>query len=206
MSRGRLEAFSDGIFAIVITLLFLEIKLPSNAEPSIAWLIELSPLLGVCILSFWIVGTYWVAHHTILSFAPHVDRRLLYLNLLLLLCIVMTPFATKMLAEHPGNLVALGFYGTVLSGINLIGTAIWLRATAHANTLSTQRVRQIISLIHAAPVAVYILGFGLGFFNPWFSLALYAFVPAFFSLPNPWLERVTQQASNTLGMVSQETE
>lgn len=198
MTRDRLEAFSDGVFAIVITLLFIDIHLPDNADPSIAMLRGLVPSVGVFILTFWIVGTYWVAHHTILNFVATVDRSLLYLNLFLLLGIVITPLPAKMLAEHPTNLIALGAYAIVLSFINLIGVAIWLRVTASSTTPESRRVRRNIALIHSSPIAIYAIGFLFGIINPWISLGFYVIVPIFFTLPNPWIEDLVQKAKQLL--------
>ena len=198
MTAARLQGFSDSVFAFVITFLFLDVRLPLGVEPSLASLWGETPRLGVFVLTFWIVGTYWVAHHMILTFAKEVDRRLLYMNLLFLLTVVLVPLPTKMLAEHLMNQAAIGVYGAALSMVNLVGTAIWLRVTAGANTGEARRARRNIALIHAAPVIVYAVGLAVAAIAPRLALALYVCVPAFFSLPNPWLERHTQQAFSTL--------
>jgi uncharacterized membrane protein len=194
MTSARIQAFSDGVFAFVITFLFFDIKLPADVEPTLSLLWREAPRLGIFVLTFWIVGTYWVAHHMILSFAKEVDRRLLYMNLLLLLAIVLMPLPAKMLAEHPTNLVAIGAYGTVLSIANLVGTSIWLRLTANSVGGAARRARLDIAFIHAAPIVVYAVGLGAATFTPNLGLALYACVPAFFSLPNPWLDNRTRRA------------
>ena len=83
MNKGRLEAFSDGVFAIVITLLILDVRLPPGVHVSIGALWQLLPRLATFVLSFVVVGVYWVAHHNMMHFIERVDRSLLWLNLLL---------------------------------------------------------------------------------------------------------------------------
>ena len=85
MSKGRLEAFSVGVFAIVIALLILDVRLPAGVHVSIAALEQVLPRIATFVLSFVVVGVYWVAHHNMLHFIERVDRSLLWLNLLLLL-------------------------------------------------------------------------------------------------------------------------
>lgn len=197
MNAARLIGFSDAVFAFVITFMFLDIRLP-DVVPSLAMLWSQSARMGVFLLTFWIVGTYWVAHHMILGFAKTVDRRLLYLNLLLLLCIVLIPLPTKMLAEYPSNRVAIACYGAVLSLANLFGTAIWLRVTADARGATARQARSMIAAIHAAPIVVYVAAMAVATVSPICALVLYVCVPAFLSLPNPWLEKRTRAALRVL--------
>jgi len=104
MSKGRLEAFSDCVFSIVATLLILDVHLPTGAGIAAASLRGLLPKVGVFLLSFVMVGMYWVAHHNMLHFLRQVDRNLLYLNLLLLLCVVFIPFPTSLHRQVPPGL------------------------------------------------------------------------------------------------------
>src|SRR4029453_6516358 len=92
MNKARLEAFSDGVFAIVITLLILNIHVPDGRTLTLRSLWPLVPPVATFVLSFIIVGVYWIAHHHMLHFVTEVNRRLLWLNLLLLLSVVFIPF------------------------------------------------------------------------------------------------------------------
>jgi uncharacterized membrane protein len=100
MSKQRLEAFSDGVFAIVITLLILEVHLPIEGELTWTALAPALPHVLAFILSFVLVGTYWIAHHTMWGFVGKVDRYLLWLNLVLLLTVVFIPFPAALLGSH----------------------------------------------------------------------------------------------------------
>lgn len=99
LSTARMEAFSDGVFAVAITLLVLTLEVPQIADSVVTselWpkLLELWPKLLSYVLSFLLVGIYWVAHHNTFHYITGTDRTLLWLNLLLLLCIVFIPFPT----------------------------------------------------------------------------------------------------------------
>ena len=106
MNKTRLEAFSDGVFAIVITLLILNVHVPDGRTLTLQSLRPLVPPLATFVLSFIIVGVYWVAHHHMLHFVTHVNRRLLWLNLLLLLSVVFIPFPASLLGTGFNNPVA----------------------------------------------------------------------------------------------------
>jgi len=92
MPKHRLESFSDGVFAIVITLLILNIHLDRDQELTLQTLASLGPEMLAFALTFVIVGVYWVSHHSMMHMIKAVDRRLLWLNLLLLLAVVFIPF------------------------------------------------------------------------------------------------------------------
>ncbi|WP_415947803.1 TMEM175 family protein [Streptomyces sp. KLOTTS4A1] len=98
---GRVEAFSDGVFAIVITILVLEIKVPDDAGPHL-WsaLAEQWPHYAAYVVSFMVIGVMWVNHHTIFNHLKRADRPLLFLNLLVLMVVSVIPWTTAVLAEH----------------------------------------------------------------------------------------------------------
>ncbi|GAA0293123.1 TMEM175 family protein [Streptomyces polychromogenes] len=98
---NRVEAFSDGVFAIVITILVLELKVPEE-QGSALWhgLLEQWPHYAAYLVSFLIIGVMWVNHHTIFSHLKRVDRPLLFLNLMVLMVVSVIPYTTNILAEH----------------------------------------------------------------------------------------------------------
>jgi uncharacterized membrane protein len=123
LSTNRLEAFSDGVFAVAITLLVLNLQVPQIAVVS-----ELVPKLGALwpkllsyALSFVIVGIYWVAHHNTFHYIKRSDRNLLWLNILLMMRIVFIPFPTALLGQYPEQQVSVIIYaGTlVITGLVL---------------------------------------------------------------------------------------
>src|SRR5215469_4861142 len=124
MNKSRLEAFSDGVFAIVITLLILDIHAPSTASLSVHDLRPLLPHIATFVLSFIIVGVYWVAHHHMLHFIRQVDRNLLWLNLLLLLCVVFIPFPASLLGTGFANALVVRLESSSNPGV----TPLSLRA------------------------------------------------------------------------------
>jgi uncharacterized membrane protein len=99
LTTNRLEAFSDGVFAIAITLLVLELNVPTGDH---LWhdLKEEWPSFAAFFVSFWVIGIIWVNHHGVLDHLGRADRPILYLNLLLLLTVVFIPFPTALLADH----------------------------------------------------------------------------------------------------------
>jgi uncharacterized membrane protein len=191
MSKQRLEAFSDGVFAIVITLLILEVHLPTEGELTWAVLAQALPHVLAFILSFVLVGTYWIAHHNMWGFVGKVDRYLLWLNLVLLLTVVFIPFPAALLGSHLTDPIAVTLYGLSLALVNAAGTCVWLYAMKRDLRVRgvPDRFVRFVAIIHSAPIAVYLLGIALASAHVAGSLVLYAAVPIFFILPNPLIDR-----------------
>ncbi len=99
MNRGRVEAFSDGVFAIAITLLVLTIAQPSDYHALAHQLAERWPSLAAYVVSFMVIGIEWVNHHTVFTHCQRIDRTMFYLNLLLLMTIVFIPYPTEVFGE-----------------------------------------------------------------------------------------------------------
>ena len=193
MSKGRLEAFSDGVFAIVITLLILDVHLPPGVHVSISALEQLLPRIATFVLSFLVVGVYWVAHHNMMHFVERVDRSLLWLNLLLLLCVVFIPFPASFLGTDLHSPLVVRLYGVSLMATNAAGTLFWSYATLGSRLAKVEVSRDFawrIVAIHSSPIAVYASAVALATITLRLSLTLFALVPLFFILPNPWLKRV----------------
>jgi len=192
MNKSRLEAFSDGVFAIVITLLILDIHAPSTASLSVHDLHPLLPHIATFVLSFIIVGVYWVAHHHMLHFIRQVDRNLLWLNLLLLLCVVFIPFPASLLGTGFANALVVRLYGCTLIATNAAGLFFWLYAISHRELAVAHLSRDFalwVSKIHSSPILVYAVAVAIAGWSTAVSLILFAAVPLFFILPNPFLKR-----------------
>jgi uncharacterized membrane protein len=133
--RERLVFFSDAVFAIAITLLALDIRIPelvgvvTNATLAEA-IGELGPRLFAYALSFAVVGLFWLAHWRRYLLVEHVDETLVFLNLILLGFIALIPFPTAILGEHGDLAVSVVLYVVILSGAGLMGTATWLYAAS----------------------------------------------------------------------------
>jgi uncharacterized membrane protein len=201
MNKTRLEAFSDGVFAIVITLLILNVHVPDGRTLTYQSLRPLVPPLATFVLSFIIVGVYWVAHHHMLHFVTQVNRRLLWLNLLLLLSVVFIPFPASLLGTGLNNPLAVRLYGLSLIATNLSGLFFWLYSSSHAELMVpslTKSFARTVVVIHSSPMLGYGLAVVLAGWSTKASLILYAAVPLFFILPNPFLERRIGAATKSM--------
>jgi uncharacterized membrane protein len=139
MSTGRAEAFSDGVFAIAITLLVLSLRLPGQGTLTTSQLLAAWPQYFAYVVSFLTIGIMWMNHHTILAHVERVDRPLLVLNLLLLMGIVAIPFPTVLVADnltHPrAATVAVVTYGLVMIAISCGFAGLWIYVATHAPSL-----------------------------------------------------------------------
>jgi uncharacterized membrane protein len=130
----RVAAFSDGVFAIAVTLLVLDLKLrdlpphASNAELAQA-LIDTAPQIFTYVLSFLVVGLYWITHHRLFAFIKRYDSRLLWLNVLALLCVAFLPFPSSVMGEYGNRPVAVMLFAATLAATGLAQTLIWWYAS-----------------------------------------------------------------------------
>jgi uncharacterized membrane protein len=192
MTKNRIEAFSDGVFAIVITLLILDVRFPADKPLTLETLRGVAPHLLAFVLSFVIVGVYWVSHHNMLHYVRQVDRQLLWLNLVLLLLVVFIPFPAALLGQHPDSALAVALYGGNLMLVNAAGTAMWLYAMSQPNLAAeghAPALRGFVARLHAAPILIYGAAIAVAQWYVPLSLVLFAAVPAFFILPNPFVDR-----------------
>jgi uncharacterized membrane protein len=138
MESKRAEAFSDGVFAVAITLLVLELLPIGSNVLTAEVLLHAWPEYFAYVVSFLTIGIMWLNHHTILAHVNRVDRPLLVLNLLLLMGIVAVPFPTALVAEHlleEGGTVATVTYGIVMIAISAGFAGVWVYVVTHARSL-----------------------------------------------------------------------
>jgi len=187
---SRLEAFSDGVFAIAATLLVLELRVPPDEPDLVHALIGLWPAYAAYLISFLTIGIIWVNHHALLEHCRRVDRPFLYLNLLLLIAVGIVPFPTALvdqyiLSEH-GATAALVVYGLGAVLIALAFTGVFLYAT-HDHRLVGDReaARRIRDEGRFFPIGLgaYTLGIGLAFVAPVASLIVYGLTAIFYAFP-----------------------
>ena len=138
MEKSRLEAFSDGVFAIVITLLVLDIRFP-EVDYSQFWetLNSIVPRILAYVMSFGIIGIYWVTHHNSMHAMRKTDRGFLWLNILLLLCVSFIPFPTSLLGRYPFQAGPIIIYGATLIVSNLTGYIMILYVWRHPHLAVT---------------------------------------------------------------------
>jgi uncharacterized membrane protein len=187
---SRLEAFSDGVFAIAATLLVLELRVPADEPDLTHALLQLWPAYAAYLVSFLTIGIIWVNHHTLLEHCRRVDRRFLYLNLLLLVAVGIVPFPTSLvdryIVSESGATAALVVYG--LGGLLIaIGFAAVFFYATHDGRLVGDRVsaRQIRAdgMLFPIGLAAYSVGIALAFVAPLASLAVYGLTALFYALP-----------------------
>ena len=162
MKTSRLEAFSDGVFAVAITLLVLDLAVPTGDH---LWhqLKEEWPQFASFLVSFWTIGIIWVNHHSMLDHLKRVDRPVLYLNLLVLMTVVFIPFSTALMAEHlksgaDENVAALVYAGANLA-MGVAFSCIWTYVIRHRRELGVEipdeEVRRIsVAFLIGSPIYV----------------------------------------------------
>ena len=187
MGKGRLEAFSDGVLAIIITIMVLEMKVPHGDS-----LVSLRPLLPVFIsyiLSFTYIGIYWNNHHHMLHAARQVNGKTLWANIHLLFWLSLVPFVTGWMGENNFATLPVALYGVVL-----LMAAIAYYILAHSlvrldgkNSALGQAFGKDWKGI-LSPI-IYAAGIGLSFVNPWVGFTLYVFVAAIWFIPDKRIQK-----------------
>jgi len=188
----RLEAFSDGVFAIAITLLVLEIAVPrENDGQSLRHaLLHLWPSYFGYAVSFLTIGVMWINHHHMFKDIVRTDHTLLVLNLLLLLGVAFVPFPTAVVAQYlrdsHDELAATLTYGATFVVIAILFDALWLYASTGRRLIdehvSEARVRSRTVRYLPGPL-MYGVALPIAFITPWISLAIYAGLAVFWLLP-----------------------
>ncbi len=187
MSKGRLEAFSDGVIAIIITIMVLELKVPHGHEWS-----DLAPLLPVFLsylLSFVFVGIYWNNHHHMLHAASRVNGKVLWANLHLLFWLSLIPFVSGWMGENHLAPLPVALYGVdmLMSGVAyfiLSRTLINLEGASSKLAIALGKDHKgVISL------AIYAAAIPLAFVNPWIACACYVLVALLWLVPDSRIER-----------------
>ncbi|NWK77633.1 TMEM175 family protein [Aquitalea sp. LB_tupeE] len=191
MGKNRLEAFSDGVIAIIITIMVLELKIPHDT--SLAALTALWPVFLSYVLSFVYVGIYWNNHHHFYHVVRHVDGRVLWANLHLLFWLSLLPFVTGWMGENHMEALPVALYGVVL----LMSALAWY--VMQRTLLCVPGNREV--LLHAlgrdrkgrlSPL-FYLLGIGLSFYSSWLGAAVYSLLALWWLVPDRRMEQAASQ-------------
>lgn len=189
MTKGRLEAFSDGVFAIAITLLVLDLTVPKGHPDGELWaaLGREWPSYFAYLVSFLVIGIIWVNHHTVFEKVRAVDRAVLFANLALLLFVSVIPFPTRLVAEYLTSSadarVAVAIYSTTMLATGLSYGALWLVITRDAGLLHAHldRAAQRAAIRRfGLGNVVYLLTIGLSFLNPVATLAVHGAIAVYY--------------------------
>jgi uncharacterized membrane protein len=191
MKKGRLEAFSDGVIAIIITIMVLELHIPHSDHIS-----DLTPMLPVLfsyVLSFAYVGIYWNNHHHMIYAVERINGAVLWANLNLLFWLSLIPFATAWMGENNFTRWPVILYGSVL-----IMTGFAYTILARLLIKEAGRQSQLAEALGRdwkgkLSVLMYALAIGLAFVNTWISVGLYVIVAAIWFIPDRRIEKKVRE-------------
>jgi uncharacterized membrane protein len=197
MNKARLEAFTDGVIAVIITIMVLEMKVPHGTE-----LEALAPVLPVFlayVLSFIYVGIYWNNHHHMFHAVHHVTGGTLWANMHLLFWLSLIPFVTGWMGENHFETVPVAAYGVVLLCSALAYTILTrvLLASHGRDSLLAKALGK--DLKGWGSLALYALAIALAFVQPWISCGVYALVAAIWLSPDPRFEKLLASSSGEKG-------
>ncbi|MFN2188886.1 MAG: TMEM175 family protein [Candidatus Promineifilaceae bacterium] len=192
LSRGvpgneRIIGLSDGVFAIVITLLVLELKVPEVADSELNHaLVEVIPKILSHVLSFIVLGIYWVGHHNMFRHIKRHDRILLWLNVLFLLCVATMPFPTGLVVHYADQRISLIIYAAILVAAGLSLDLIWWYVTKNRRLVDDKMKDDFVRSVHrrvlVAPV-LYTLAIVLSFVSIILSYLIFVAVILYYVLP-----------------------
>jgi len=191
MNKSRLEAFSDGVLAVIITIMVLEMKSPGGTS-----LADLRPVIAVFlsyVLSFVYIGIYWNNHHHLLHATQRVNGATLWANLHLLFWLSLVPFTTAWMGENHLDSWPVAVYGIVLllaASAYFILTRALIRIHGHGSILATSIGSDRKGKIS---IAIYVAAIPLAFVQPWIAAAGYVIVAIMWLIPDRRIERRVAQ-------------
>ena len=191
MSKGRMEAFSDGVMAIIITIMVLEMKAPAGAD--LAALRPLIPVFLSYVLSFVFLGIYWNNHHHLLQAVHQVNGRILWANLHLLFWLSLTPFVTGWMGENRFAAWPVALYGAVLWFAGFAYFILTRALIAHHGQDSVVATALGRDFKGKVSLVFYSVAIPLAFVNAWLAFALYVLVAVMWFIPDRRLEKTLAQ-------------
>lgn len=191
MTKGRLEAFTDGVLAIIITIMVLELKVPHGGE--FGDLKPLIPIFGSYILSFIYLAIYWNNHHHMMQTVKHVTGSILWANMHLLFWLSLIPFVTGWMGENHFTSATVSLYGVILLGAAIayfILQSLIIKSHGKDSVLARALGRDLKGKI--SPV-LYILGIIGSFFNVWLSGFAFILVAIIWLIPDKRIENILKK-------------
>jgi uncharacterized membrane protein len=196
---SRVLALTDGVFAIIITLLVLDIHVPDlSAHERIGTAFtEVRPSFISFVIAFIVAAMQWVGHRDLFALVRYADRGIIWLNLLVLFAVCLLPFGSALLSRYYEDTFALRMFGLILIGTSVARTAIWAYATLRPSVhepLDRASVRSGLAL-SAFPVVIYVIAFAIAGVSPPASLAVYASGPVLYFIAITLLRRLGPRGS-----------
>lgn len=187
MSKGRLEAFSDGVFAVIITIMVLDMKVPHGTD--FEALKSVAPVFLCYVLSYIYVGIYWNNHHHLLHASEHVSGGILWANLVLLFCLSLAPFTTEWMGENHYAPVPVAVYGVMLLSAGIAYFVLTKSLIAHHGKDSVLATSIGDDWKGKVSVLVYTLAIPLALARPRLACAGYSLVAILWLLPDRRIEK-----------------
>jgi uncharacterized membrane protein len=187
MNKGRLEAFSNGVFAVIITIMVLEMKVPRGTD--LQALKSVVPVFLCYVLSYLYVGIYWNNHHHLLHASERVTGGILWANLILLFCLSLVPFTTAWMGQNNYAPLPVAVYGVMLLLAGIAYFALTKSLIAHHGKNSLLATSIGNDWKGMVSVMVYVLAIPLAFVRPWLACAGYTSVAILWLLPDPRIEK-----------------
>ena len=187
MNKARVEAFSDGVIAVIITIMVLEMKVPHG--DGFAALAPVAPVFLSYVLSFIYAGIYWSNHHHLFHAVHQVNGRILWANLHLLFWLSLVPFTTGWMGENHYQPIPVAMYGVVLlcTGLSFV---LLTRSLILRHGRDSELARSIRGDAKGkASVALYAVAIPLAFVSVWIASAIYVFVALMWIVPDPRIEK-----------------
>jgi uncharacterized membrane protein len=193
LGKGRIESLTDGIFGTVMTVLVLSLSVPIITSTSLtsenlqlfSSLRSLLPDILSYVISFFILGAFWIRHHTIFRYVTRVDRWMLWLNIIFLLTIGFIPFSTALIGRYPFAQLSLVVYGSNLIATSVTSIFVWRYAVMKKlvlhDTFDERLVSRVNTTMSVGP-ASYVVGIIISFFDPTLTLVIYIITLLFFIL------------------------
>ena len=188
MNKNRLEAFSDGVLAIIITIMVLEFKVPVTAN--FAAILPLLPKFLSYILSFIYVGIYWNNHHHMMHTVMKVNGKILWANLHLLFWLSLIPFATAWIGENHFASLPIMTYGIILFMCGFAFNIMQIKIIKFSGKDSTLKRAIGNAYKEKASIFSYLMAIGLAYFVPIISIIIYIFVATMWLIPDKRIERI----------------
>lgn len=188
MKTERMAAFTDGVVAIIITIMVLELKVPESAD--LKGLLAAAPILAAYVLSYINVGLYWNNHHHLIQSAEHIDGRGLWANLMLLFWLSLVPFVIRWMDEAGFAAMPVAAYGFVL-GMAALGY-LWLqREIVRVNGGPDSPLARALGRDWKGRLSLagYVLGMALAYVEPLATIAIYVIIAAVWFVPDRRIER-----------------
>jgi uncharacterized membrane protein len=201
MGKARLEAFSDGVFAIAITLLVLTITTPNDYHHLGSELADRWPSYAAYLVSFAVIGIMWLNHHTIFGHFARVDRNLVYLNLVLLATVVFIPYPTgifgQALQRGEGQRVAAVVYSVTMTVNALAWAGVWLYGSSRRRLLDDafpEEQRRTATVLFTMGTGIYAVTILVGLVDAYVCLALHGALAVYYALDplSRWISRFTE--------------